>query len=102
MGLKYKTKLRWLTNGSKDFDKDYFCTSLEELKNHKKWLKDKVIGEPKATNFYTVKQLKDMGMIGIYVKDDEINEINKLLGEMAAPIKRLEELFNEGRKRFKR
>lgn len=31
-----------------------------------KWLADKIIGEPKATDTYTVQELKDMGMVGVY------------------------------------
>ena len=33
---------------------------------HCEWLKDKIIGDPQATSYYTVQQLKDMGMVGVY------------------------------------
>jgi hypothetical protein len=62
-------KLKWLTNGSKDCKKDYFCRSQEELEYYHEWLKDKVIGEPKASDTYTVEDLKKIGMIGIYIKE---------------------------------
>jgi hypothetical protein len=36
---------------------------------HLDWLKDKVISDPKATDAYTVEQLKEMGMVGVYSSD---------------------------------
>ena len=36
--------------------------------HHIEWLKDKIIGEPQATEAYTVEQLKEMGMVGVYRK----------------------------------
>ena len=38
---------------------------------HMKWLSDKVIGEPMATAHYTVEQLKNMGLVGVYVRELE-------------------------------
>lgn len=38
---------------------------------HVKWLKDKLIGRPKATETYTAEQLEAMGMIGIYAQPEE-------------------------------
>ena len=35
---------------------------------HLEWLKGKVIGDPKATEAYTVAQLKEMGMVGVYAQ----------------------------------
>lgn len=35
-------------------------------KHHLEWLQDKVIGDPQATKFYTMEQLKDMKMVGVY------------------------------------
>ena len=33
---------------------------------HLEWLRGKVIGDPQATSAYTVEQLKEMGMVGVY------------------------------------
>lgn len=41
-------------------------TQDEAYQQHLRWLADKIIGEPHATEFYTVQQLKDMGLVGIY------------------------------------
>ncbi len=41
-------------------------THDEAWKHHIEWLKGKVIGDPQATEAYTVRQLKDMGMVGVY------------------------------------
>lgn len=37
---------------------------------HKVWLSGKIIGEPQATDTYTVEQLKAMDLVGVYVEDD--------------------------------
>ena len=36
---------------------------------HLEWINQNVIGPPKATDYYTVEQLKASGMIGIYAHD---------------------------------
>ena len=41
-------------------------TPEDALRHHLEWLKDKVIGEPQATETYTVEQLKEMGLVGVY------------------------------------
>lgn len=33
------------------------------------WLKDKFVGEPSPSNVYTVEQMEEMGMVGIYVSE---------------------------------
>jgi len=33
---------------------------------HTRWLSDKIIGEPQATEAYTVAQLQAMHMVGVY------------------------------------
>ena len=43
-------------------------TPEEAWAHHVEWLKDKVIGEPQATEAYTVEQLKEMGLVGVYRK----------------------------------
>lgn len=34
--------------------------------HHLEWLKDKVIGDPQATEASTVEQLKERGLVGVY------------------------------------
>ena len=41
------------------------------IDSHMDWLEDKIIGEPQATNRYSVEELKQMGMVGVYTKDSE-------------------------------
>lgn len=36
---------------------------------HKSWLADKVIGEPKPTARWNVEQMKQMGVVGVYVNE---------------------------------
>lgn len=57
----------------------YFNTSYEghidlqigdfEWQEHLKWINENIIGEPMPSDTYTVEQLKEMGMIGIYKKE---------------------------------
>lgn len=58
----------------------YFCYSYDawvkgpsarerEWQRHMDWINNNVIGEPEATPFYTVEQLKNMRLVGIYAKD---------------------------------
>ena len=37
---------------------------------HLEWLEDKAIGDPQATPSYTVEELKQMGVVGVYVIDE--------------------------------
>lgn len=39
-----------------------------EWEHHLKWINDNIIDRPKVTEKYTVEQLEEMGMIGIYAK----------------------------------
>jgi hypothetical protein len=45
----------------------YDETQVEAWQHRLEWLKGKIIGEPQATKTYTVKQLKAMNMVGIYL-----------------------------------
>lgn len=56
---------RWLTNMGKDLESKWNLGDFDY-----KWLSDKIIRDPKATDFYTVEQLKKMGMVGIYAKEE--------------------------------
>ena len=42
-------------------------TQGEAWRNHIQWLKGKIIGEPHATEAYTVEQLKEMNLVGVYI-----------------------------------
>lgn len=42
----------------------------EQIYWHLDWLKDKYIGKPKATAKYSTRQLRKMGMVGIYAYDN--------------------------------
>lgn len=69
-------KLRWLSNL---YDPDRF-DAIENIslypnqsqaaawRAQQNWLKDKVIGVPKATEAYTVKELQAFHMVGIYLR----------------------------------
>ncbi len=35
--------------------------------NYLKWLEGKIIGDPQATETYTVDELKEMGFVGVYM-----------------------------------
>ncbi len=45
-------------------------TEEEVVRCYREWLAGKVIGAPKATAYYTVAQLEEMGMVGVYVKEE--------------------------------
>jgi len=66
--------MKWLTNvydpGRKDA-RNRLAISLDQSRdevwqNHLKWLSKCHIAEPQATGFYTVGQLKNMHMVGVY------------------------------------
>jgi hypothetical protein len=38
----------------------------QEWASHLKWLQDKIISRPKATDHFTTEQLENMGMVGVY------------------------------------
>lgn len=70
--------LRWLTNepdpnGSERLHVlPYIGETNEEAElRHRQWLADKVIGDPRATEWYTVAELKAMGYVGVYARDGE-------------------------------
>lgn len=69
-------KVRWLSNtyNPKGSNAEMcvarsFNESQEEAwQHHQNWLKGKIIGDPKATDYYTVEQLKAQNMVGVYIK----------------------------------
>ena len=66
--------MRFLSNTHDPKDKNapmYVDCSFHETReeawaHHLEWLKDKTIGDPEATETYTVEQLKEMGLVGVY------------------------------------
>lgn len=40
-----------------------------EWQQHLKWVNQNIIDRPQATDHYTVEQLENMGMVGIYAKE---------------------------------
>lgn len=75
---------RWITNthDPKDVEgakrslklslEDFHTPNGRELawQRQLKWLEDKAIGDPQATPSYTVEELKEMGMVGVYIIDE--------------------------------
>lgn len=61
--MKGGKEMEWLSNIYRDED-----IGLSD------WLQDKVIGDPKSTSEYSVSQLEDMGMVGVYRKPVERND----------------------------
>lgn len=37
--------------------------------NHLKWLEGKIVGDPQPSEKYTVEQMKEMGLVGVYAPD---------------------------------
>ena len=66
--------MKWLSNTYNPKDKNakmYVAqmhneTQEEAWKHHTEWLKGKHIGRPHASEVYTVEQLEEMGMVGVY------------------------------------
>jgi len=69
--------MKWLSN---DYDQKRhnlrkvlitaFGETIESaVERYKRWLAGKIIGEPRATDKYTVEELKKMGMVGVYEPD---------------------------------
>lgn len=43
-------------------------TQEQAVRNHNEWLKGKIISHPRATRYYTVQQLKEMKLVGVYMQ----------------------------------
>lgn len=69
--------LRWLSNTHDPKDpnaKEYVATFIGQSREqawemHQRWLAGKLIGKPQATAFYSVEELEEMGIVGVYVYD---------------------------------
>lgn len=71
--------LKWVSNTYDPKAKDakmFVFRMPDETQEHAwrtylQWLNGKVIGEPQATDHYTVEQLKAMGLVGVYVQVED-------------------------------
>lgn len=69
--------MRWLTNTADPAKRDWLTsvvpdpgqTTVEAVKEFREWIKDKVIGDPKASEVFSVEQLKEKGMVGVYLPE---------------------------------
>ncbi len=67
--------MKWLSNtyNPKNTDARYYAirdfneTQEEAWQRHLNWLKEKVIDRPKATEAYTVEELEEMNLVGVYL-----------------------------------
>ena len=61
--------MKWLTNHDFSFVVQFCGETIRQARERQKgWLADKVIGEPKATEFYTAAELRAQGLYGIYIE----------------------------------
>lgn len=64
--------MRWLVNTYWPKSPDRFVlpriggTEAEARAIEDAWLADKIIGEPQATEGFTVEELKEWGLVGVY------------------------------------
>ena len=56
----------WLSNTYDPADPERLCSDYEEEYWHLCWLEDKIIGLPRASKAYTVKQMQEMKLVGVY------------------------------------
>lgn len=69
--------MRWITNTYDPSKPDAWIsiiplpgqTHKEAEESHKKFLRNKIIARPKATDAFTVEQLEAMDMVGVYVSE---------------------------------
>lgn len=74
-----KAKLRFLTNIYNPEQPDakilltrHFDETVDGAwQQHLRWLKGKIIGDPQATDDYTVEELKSLDMVGVYVLEED-------------------------------
>jgi hypothetical protein len=70
--------MRWLTNiydpSRPDAHRHLFVdrdeTPEDAMKYRRQWLADKAIGDPQPTRAYSVAELKEMDMVGVYAKEE--------------------------------
>lgn len=67
--------MKWLTNVYDPTLPDaklFLCVMCDETygevwDNYLQWLRGKIIGEPEASEYYNVEELKRQGMVGVYI-----------------------------------
>lgn len=64
-------RLRWVSNTGEYVCRMHTETQQEAVDAYDRWIEGKVIGEPQATEAYTVKELEAMGMRGVYIVEPE-------------------------------
>lgn len=75
--VSQREPLRWLSNTydpSKPDAPTYVMrmvdqSSADAWQSYLDWLHGKTIGEPRATEYFSVAELKTMGMVGVYVDE---------------------------------
>lgn len=70
-------------------------TQEEAWRHHLDWLKDKVIGEPQATEHYTVGELKEMGLVGVYAIN-HVTSAESVKAQAYMETKRVDEYHKHG------
>ncbi len=58
--------MKWVSNTS---DPRQYGFTPEDEKESQEWLKGKIIGDPKQTDYYTAEELREIGVVGVYVVD---------------------------------
>jgi len=69
--------LKWLTNTQLDpviFDAYLGESQFDAKRRHQEFLRGKVIGEPRPTERYDQYELRQMGLVGVYVYVEETEE----------------------------
>lgn len=64
--------LRWISNTTDPAKGKPEYISIRDWQDATDWLRGKIIGEPKATDTFTVEQLKAMDVVGVYVEDEAV------------------------------
>jgi hypothetical protein len=80
--------MKWLSNiyNPKEDDARYHVTRMidetdqEAWERYLDWLKGKVIGQPKATSAFTVEELEEMKMVGVYLPN-WIEEVKRAISQ---------------------
>jgi hypothetical protein len=68
--------MRWLSNAQDHRKAGYrpvLSSNDPDGRYYREWLRDKVVGRPKATETYTVEKLEAMGLIGLYQAEKRVN-----------------------------
>ena len=50
---------------------------ISDLERHKEWLSRMRFGCPRPSDTHTIQQMRDMGLVGLYLKEDDIHIYSK-------------------------